>query len=54
MKTLRVMLPMQASELERVIRTHCEHHGVWDDCTIELDPVRAEPESEFTLSGDAP
>lgn len=29
-----ITLPMSASELERRIRTHCEHHGVWDDCMV--------------------
>ena len=42
---LRVRLPMKASELERIIRVHCEHHGVWDDCIVksaETDRIRAE------------
>ena len=34
---LRVRLPMKASELERIIRVHCEHHGVWDDCIVKSE-----------------
>lgn len=31
---LEVGLPMEAKTLESVVRIHCEHNGVWDDCTV--------------------
>lgn len=53
-RTLKVKLPCEAIALERNLRTHCEHHGVWDKCKVVVSPhcVKANTDRMRKLSAD--